>query len=138
MFDKIAILGAGAFGVALAKIAASQAAHVVLWGRDPTVSTYINNQHSHPIKLSNIILPTWVRASTDLGEALHEASVVILTVPMQALRSVLTQARCHIDQGLGFALWRASGTSINDSSRFNCAFLRKRGATLGPWQATLT
>lgn len=98
MFDKIAILGAGAFGVALAKIAASQAAHVVLWGRDPTVSTYINNQHSHPIKLSNIILPTWVRASTDLGEALHEASVVILTVPMQALRSVLTQARCHIDK----------------------------------------
>lgn len=97
MFEKIVILGAGAFGIALAKIAASQAKHVVIWGRDSKVCEHINNHHSHPSKLTNISLPSGVQASTDLVEALYKASAVILTVPMQALRSVLIQARDHID-----------------------------------------
>jgi len=97
MFEKIAILGGGAFGIALAKIASSQATKVVVWVRDQKVCEHINSYHNHPSILSNILLPTWVTATTDIREALDNAPAVILTVPMQALRSVLTQARAYFD-----------------------------------------
>ena len=96
MFEKIAILGGGAFGVALAKIAASHTQHVAFWARDSQICSHINIYHHHPTKLSNITLSEKIRASTDLGEVLHKAPAIILTVPMEALRSVLTQARPFI------------------------------------------
>lgn len=97
MFEKIAILGGGAFGIALAKIASSQAQRVVIWVRDQKVCEHINNIHTHPSKLSNIILPPWVIATTDIKEALKNTPAVFLTVPMQALRSVLAQSRDYFD-----------------------------------------
>jgi glycerol-3-phosphate dehydrogenase (NAD(P)+) len=97
MFEKIAILGGGAFGIALAKIAARHTSNLILWARDAQVCAHINKFHRHPTTLNNIILPEYVQATTDLAYALDKAPVVILTLPMQALRSVLVKARPFID-----------------------------------------
>jgi len=95
-YEKIAVLGAGAFGVALSKITASKTNHVVLWSRDPEVCQKINSHHHHPDKLSSILLPNNVEAVLDLAYALKDASIVILTLPLEALAQVLGMARAFI------------------------------------------
>lgn len=91
-YEKIAVLGAGSFGLALGKIAAHRAKKVSLWARDEAVCTAINNLHTHPRTLTNIILPKHIHATNNLAEALDGAQAVILTLPMQALESVLREA----------------------------------------------
>lgn len=97
MFDKIAVLGGGAFGVALAKIAAEQATQAILWARDIKVCEHINNYHAHPHKLSDIQLPTNLSATTNLAYALKETPIVILALPMQAMREVIITANDLFD-----------------------------------------
>lgn len=98
-YDKIAVLGAGAFGIALTKIAAGRAKTVCLWARDEAVCQAINSLHVHPHKLSHVVLAKRVHATIDLAEALSKAEVVILTLPMEAMESVLARAANYIDEG---------------------------------------
>jgi glycerol-3-phosphate dehydrogenase (NAD(P)+) len=90
--NKIAVLGGGAFGIALSKIAA-ETSEVKLWARNVDVCLHINKFHHHPHKLTNILLPPQVVAESDLKTALSGVSVVILALPMHALREVLTSAK---------------------------------------------
>src|SRR5262245_20068332 len=98
IYEKIAVLGGGAFGVALAKIAAHRAKIIYLWARDKAVCRAINSLHTHPHKLSHIILPKQIYATIDLAEALLEAELVILTLPMGAMESVLAKASGYINE----------------------------------------
>ena len=95
-FDKITLLGGGAFGVALAKIASEQAQEVVLWARDQQVCEHINKFHTHPTKLSSIKLSSRIYAMSNLKNALSNADIVILTLPMDALKPVLEQTVNYI------------------------------------------
>lgn len=91
-FDKVAILGSGAFGIALARLAASNAKKIVLWGRDKSVCEYINQHRHHPTRLSQVMFPPNVSADSDLKTVLSDAPVIILALPMAALATVLTRA----------------------------------------------
>lgn len=92
-YEKIAVLGAGSFGVALSKLAALRAHEVVLWGRNAAVCDAINQTHHHPHSLSEIALPNNMRASLDLETTLKDAAVVILTLPLEAMDEVLFKAK---------------------------------------------
>lgn len=89
-FRKVAILGGGEFGVALAKQAAIKSKGVVLWARDPDVCSRINSDRRHPHKLSQITLPENVVASSDLKSSVVDCSVAIVAVPMASLSQVVT------------------------------------------------
>lgn len=94
-FTKVAVLGGGAFGVALAKIAAEKTARVSLWARNEETCQYINQHHYHPAKLTNILLPKNIEATSDLAVALKDAPIVILALPMKALAEVLRLSKSH-------------------------------------------
>jgi glycerol-3-phosphate dehydrogenase (NAD(P)+) len=89
---RMAVLGAGSFGVALAKTMADLGHPVTLWARDEEVVRHLNKTHRHPHRLSSIVLPDSLKASHDLEASLKGASVVISTLPMLALRSVWSRA----------------------------------------------
>jgi glycerol-3-phosphate dehydrogenase (NAD(P)+) len=91
--SNVAVLGGGAFGVALAKLAAEQSDKVTLWARDEVGCQYINRYRHHPTKLPSIVLPKNIVASSDLAVALGDAHVVIIALPMAALTEVLVKAR---------------------------------------------
>ena len=87
-FDRIAVIGAGAWGTALATVAARPGRRVTLWSRDPAeaaaMAGHRENRRSLPgVLLADSIVPT---ASHD---GLAEAELILLAVPAQHLRATL-------------------------------------------------
>ncbi|MDB5380121.1 MAG: NAD(P)H-dependent glycerol-3-phosphate dehydrogenase [Rubritepida sp.] len=85
--SEIAVIGAGAWGTALAIHAARLGHRVVLWARDPLRAEAMDATRDNP-RLPGMKLPEQLRVTGDAGEALG-AALAILAVPMQPLRAVL-------------------------------------------------
>lgn len=88
----IAILGAGAFGTALAITLGSERP-VTLWARDAGAVETMSARRESP-RLGGAPLPEGVRVTADIGDAAR-ASVVLLAVPMQALATLMGQLSGH-------------------------------------------
>jgi glycerol-3-phosphate dehydrogenase (NAD(P)+) len=86
-----AVLGAGAWGTALAKVLADAGSDVRLWARRPELADEINDTHRNTSYFGDIELPASIRATSDASEALAGACTVLLAVPAQTLRPNLTQ-----------------------------------------------
>lgn len=88
MGEEIAVIGAGSWGTALAKLLAEKGKRVLLWAYESEVARGIVRNHRNPLFLSDILLPQQLTATSDLEEALIHATIVISVVPSHALRSV--------------------------------------------------
>jgi len=86
-----AVMGAGAWGTALAKVLADAGSEVRLWARRDEVADEINVTHTNTAYLPGVKLPSSVRATTDAGWALDAVTTVLLAVPCQTLRVNLEQ-----------------------------------------------
>ena len=84
-----AVLGAGAWGTALAKVLADAGNEVRLLTRRSELAEEINNTHRNPFYLGDAELPATIRATSDPAEALSGACTVLLAVPAQTLRTNL-------------------------------------------------
>ena len=84
---KIAVIGAGAWGTALAQVAA-HGGEVTLWAREPEVAAGIAEAHENALFLPSIPLDPKIRATSDLAEATAGAEAALLAVPAQFLRAV--------------------------------------------------
>jgi glycerol-3-phosphate dehydrogenase (NAD(P)+) len=88
----VAVMGAGAWGTALAKVlvdAGGPEAEVTLWARRSDVAEQINATRYNPAYLPGTLLPPGIRATADATEALSGASTVLLGVPAQTMRANL-------------------------------------------------
>ena len=83
-----AILGAGAWGTALAAMLASAGRSTVLWSRDPAQAADIAARRENARYLPGVPLPATLRATGDLC-ACADAGVVLLVIPTQSLRAAL-------------------------------------------------
>ena len=88
----IGIIGTGAWGTALAISGASTGTDVVLIARDATSAAKIQADRENAHRLPGITLPTNLQVTADWA-ALREASLILLVVPAQTLRSVLQAHR---------------------------------------------
>ena len=86
---RIAVIGGGAWGTALALVAARAGAQVMLWARDPAITAGINERHENAVYLPGIALDRAIAATTDPEAALDGADAVLLVVPAQFMRGVL-------------------------------------------------
>ena len=87
---NIAIIGAGAWGTALAMVARRAGRNVILQAHEPEVADAINEAHENSLFLPGVALDSEIRATNDPAEAAADADVVLLAVPAQFLRAVLT------------------------------------------------
>ncbi len=86
---RIAIVGAGAWGSALACIAAENGHQVVLWGRRPEVVEEIRSQRTNRQYLpADIRLHSAIEPTTDVAQVNH-AEIIVLAVPTQYIRPLL-------------------------------------------------
>ncbi len=86
---RLAVLGAGAWGTALASALARNGHAVHLWGRDAAVVEAINARGENPRYLPGCELPAGIRATTDLTAAACAGEGLILAVPSYAFRELL-------------------------------------------------
>jgi glycerol-3-phosphate dehydrogenase (NAD(P)+) len=93
---RIAVLGGGAWGTALALAMLDAGHEPVLWARDPHTVDAVNRQHENPRFLPGVRLDERLKATTDLEAALAGAKCVLLVTPAQALRAACREAAKHM------------------------------------------
>jgi glycerol-3-phosphate dehydrogenase (NAD(P)+) len=100
MSSKVAVLGAGAWGTALAKLLADKGDVVSLWSRRQDLSDAIGVARENARYLPGAPLPKNLTATHDLGEALDGARMVVFVVPSHATREVARAAATHVRSGV--------------------------------------
>lgn len=85
---KVAVLGAGAFGTALAVALARDGAEIGLWARDPAHAQAMRSSGRNDRRLPSVDLPESVTVSAEVGD-FSSAGTLLLAVPMQRLDAFL-------------------------------------------------
>ncbi len=93
---KVAVLGAGAWGTGLARVAADAGQEVRMWAYEPEVAEGINSEHENHVYLPGIGLNESISATPELAEALDGAEMVVCVVPSHFVRKVMTDAAGHV------------------------------------------
>jgi glycerol-3-phosphate dehydrogenase (NAD(P)+) len=101
---KIAVLGGGAWGTALAATAIRAGNEAMLWARDAATVEAVNARHGNPRYLPKIALDPALRATADAAGALASAHAVLAVVPAQALAATLAEIAPHMPAGVPLVL----------------------------------
>jgi glycerol-3-phosphate dehydrogenase (NAD(P)+) len=96
--SRVAVVGAGSWGTALATVLCENEHDVVLWAREPEVVEQINRARENAF-LQGIRLPDALRATASLSEAVSRAEVIVNVVPAQFAGRVMTEAAPHVPAG---------------------------------------
>jgi glycerol-3-phosphate dehydrogenase (NAD(P)+) len=86
---RIGVIGGGAWGTALAQVAARGGEPVLLWAREPEVVDSINADGENAAFLKGVKLSPAIRATSELGE-LAEMDALLVVAPAQHVRAVLS------------------------------------------------
>lgn len=85
---RIAVIGAGSWGTALAQVLAGNGHDVGLWARKPEVAAAINADHRNPRYLSDVVLSERIAASSSHEEVLEGACAAVIVTPSSIMRDV--------------------------------------------------
>ncbi|HWH22549.1 MAG TPA: NAD(P)H-dependent glycerol-3-phosphate dehydrogenase [Allosphingosinicella sp.] len=88
MTNRIGVIGGGAWGTALAQVAAAGGGETILWAREEEVVEAVNGAHENSIFLPGLPLSAGIRATSDLSE-LVACEALLIVAPAQHTRSVL-------------------------------------------------
>ncbi|WP_222566032.1 NAD(P)H-dependent glycerol-3-phosphate dehydrogenase [Novilysobacter antarcticus] len=105
---RVAVLGAGSWGTALAALIARHGHDTVLWGRDADAIAGIEHDRQNARYLPGITLPDTLRATGDLAAAMHDADLVLVVVPSHAFADTLRLLAPYRPAHAGVA-WASKG-----------------------------
>jgi glycerol-3-phosphate dehydrogenase (NAD(P)+) len=94
--ERIAVIGAGSWGTALAELLASKGLPTTLWSHEPEVAEAVNREHRNPRYLPEVALDPRLRASSSMEDALEGATVVLSVSPSHVVRPVMERAASSI------------------------------------------
>ena len=100
--QRVAVIGAGAWGTALAWHVAEKQISVCVWAHEPEVVQAIERQRENVVFLPGVRLPATLTATNHLSEALTGADCVIFAVPSHVARLVLTRIGPLLSQSVPF------------------------------------
>ncbi len=95
MSIRVAVIGAGSWGTTVAALAAVNTP-TVLWARRPGLATQIDEGHVNGDYLPAFTLPEQLRATSDLGDAVSGADVLVMAVPSHGFRDVAAEAQAYL------------------------------------------
>jgi glycerol-3-phosphate dehydrogenase (NAD(P)+) len=93
-FNSVAVIGAGAWGTALAAVAARAGREVVLYARDPASAAHIAATRTNP-KLSGVALDAGIGVTSDIAAAAR-ADIILVATPAQHLREAMAALAPHL------------------------------------------
>lgn len=103
-YARLAVIGMGSWGTALASVAATAGCETRLWGRRDGLAQAINQTRQNPDHLPGIALHDRLTATSDLAEALDGAEAVLLVTPSHTLREITRAMAPHLPPGIPIAL----------------------------------
>ncbi|MFL6829418.1 MAG: NAD(P)H-dependent glycerol-3-phosphate dehydrogenase [Sphingomicrobium sp.] len=122
---NIGVIGGGAWGTALAQVAASGGRDTLVWALEAEVVEAINTRHENPLFLAGVRLDPAIRATSEIGE-LAGCDAWLVVTPAQHMRAVLeTAPECDkpmvlcskgIEEQSGALLHRAARETCPDAS----------------------
>ena len=116
MSGKVAVLGAGAWGTALAALLAEKEDEVALWSRRSDLCDDLATTRENARYLPGVLLPRNVVCSADLASAVDGASMLVFVVPSHAMREVARAAAPYVLESA--AVVSATKGIENDSLMF--------------------
>lgn len=96
---KVAIIGAGSFGVALAKVLANNNNDVYLWSCFEDEARMLQEEREHKDKLPNVKIPDNVFCTSNIELTLDNAEMVVVVVPSHVVRSTAKAMSKYIKEG---------------------------------------
>ena len=107
----VGIIGGGAWGTALATVAARNNHRVMVWDINPDIGQSINRYHQHPFAFPDILLNENISGAENIEEVC-KCPLILAAVPSQFMRETLARAEKHIESEAIVALC-AKGIEID-------------------------
>ena len=96
MRRRVAVLGAGSWGTALAVHLGRIGHEVRLWARDPALASEIAERRANAVYLPDTLLPASVMVTEAIAEALLDTDLIVSAIPSHGCRAVMRTAAPHI------------------------------------------
>ena len=100
--QHVAVIGAGAWGTALARHLAEKQVPVCLWAHEPEVVQAIQLRRENAVYLPGVLLPPTLSATNVLADAITGADCLIFAVPSHVARPVLSRIATLLPQPIPF------------------------------------
>lgn len=94
---RVAVIGSGTWGTAVASLLGGKGHEVSLWAHSPEVAARINAEHRNPKHLSDIELPR-THATSSLGDAVSGVDAIVMVVPSAYLRQTAQDMAPHVSE----------------------------------------
>ena len=101
--QRVGVVGAGAWGTALATVAARAGREILIWAREAEVVEAINSSHENTIFLPGQTLDSAIRATGEMAD-LAACDALLLVVPAQHIRDALPALSEHVKEGTPVAI----------------------------------
>jgi glycerol-3-phosphate dehydrogenase (NAD(P)+) len=92
-FRVLSVIGAGAWGTALAHLLATKGFNIRLWAYEPEVAEIIQRTRENSWYLPDVVLPNSIQATTSLPDCVQATDLVVLAIPSHAMANIVTQLR---------------------------------------------
>ncbi|MEM9964131.1 MAG: NAD(P)H-dependent glycerol-3-phosphate dehydrogenase [Asticcacaulis sp.] len=102
-FSSVGVIGAGAWGTALAQVAARAGREVLLQAREPEVVESINRDHLNSLYLPDVPLEPAVKATANVADLSH-CDLILAVPPAQHMRATLTAFKPYLREGVPVVL----------------------------------
>ncbi len=117
---KVAVIGGGAWGTALADLLARKGEQVTLWAREAEVVDSVNREHRNEMFLPGASLAPALRAEGDIAAAIRGVETVVSVAPSHAVRPVMAEAAKTLDRSRPLVVSASKGLDPERLERPSC------------------
>lgn len=93
---RIAVVGAGSWGTAVAWLLSGKGHEISWWAREPEIAASVNANHRNPMFLPDVELPATVVANSNVGEVVSDAQAIVMVTPSIGVRSTAEAMKDHV------------------------------------------
>jgi len=115
MYKKIAVLGSGSWGTALAILAARNGCQTLLWGHSREQMALLAQDRENKRYLPGLSFPKNLTVTSDLAEVAGFCNLILVSVPSHAFKDTLLKLKAYVSDDLQIA-WATKGFNPDDGS----------------------